>query len=250
MNDRYSKAGKSWTAEDEHTLRQLFASSQTLNNMCGVLQRSSAGILARLLKLELIDRITADRLQTLNWSCIPAQIQLSLQANKTSAAGLDLPAALAGPIQYNSVSNERLDFEGLLDYLKRLGDHGCKPDAAEFVGRYFDFDGYSSFANVCYQLRQVQQQRKDLSVHRFVFSFGTSSIDAHKFLKVVWQKYWKKKPARPFHWYGLHHQYPGNFHVHAIVEGWNWDFQPTCFDRNDLVLLESLATEVIAAQKL
>ncbi len=246
MVDRYANAGKAWTAEQEKSLRELFESNQSLKAMCDKLEPTSAGIIARLLKLNLIDQASAYYLGNHNWSSIPSQISRSrivqIAVPSSGARGV-----LQVPILYNEIAADRVGFSNFLSWVEQIGDSGCKKGVSGDIGRFYDYDRYLSVGDVLYQLRQLSDGVYcDPKAHRFVFLFGDSSVNAKDFLTLLWKQCWKEKLLKPFHWYGIQHHYPGNFHIHALVEGRDWEFQQIRFRAGDLRSIERIAQSVLS----
>ena len=51
-----ANAGKAWSKQDDDLLTNLYQSGTSKKDICGILQRTEAGIAARLVRLRLIDK--------------------------------------------------------------------------------------------------------------------------------------------------------------------------------------------------
>ena len=134
-------------------------------------------------------------------------------------------------------------------YLSKLADKGCRPNGDGLLGRFFKFDRYTSVDDVCFAFGQVEGRGVELKAHHFVFSFGPSAVDPHLFLNALWSQYWKQHRVRPFRWYGVHHEYPDDYHIHALLEGWDWDFKKLQFDYAALKSIEATARQIVSQEK-
>lgn len=241
MSDQYANAGKLWTSEEEDRLRHLFHEGKTLNEMCEALKRSSAGIGSRLAKLALIDQSQAEYLQKMNWLCVPSELGSTVD---TAESSTQVPILFL-PIQHNAVAADPVGFNNFLSWVRRIGNEGCRPGIRGEIGRFFNYERYLSVSDVCYQLQQVPAQTHyQTKAHRLIFSFGDSLLNPQEFLTHLWKRFWKTKIFKPFHWYGIHHRYTDNFHVHVLIEGCDWDWNEIHIGDHELGKIEAIAEEI------
>lgn len=235
---KYSKAGQAWTKADEVMLCRMHKAGYSLKDMCGDLERTSAGIIARLEKQGIITREEAEYMDTVHWSVVPLDVPDILN-QLTCGSAFSLPDATY--IKCKSVGPNRQEFYEFQEFVRRLGTEGCLKGIRIPPGWFFNWDRYISLSDVFYQLSQVEGRGVLWRAHYLVITPKYVPTAPQQQVCDMFKTYWKKNKVRPFHWYAVQNRYPDGSHIHVIVEGWNWDFQSIYFSKEDLSALEDLS---------